>query len=90
MNSIPTGDGTSGRAAGVFARRGASGGSAQSKGGAGVAALLACCIGTVGTASMERSGAPSDGKALRDGRGFCVVRDGCGTVSGVGPERSKP
>lgn len=42
MNSIPTGDGTSGRAAEVLARRGVPGGSAQSKGGVGVAASLAC------------------------------------------------
>ena len=81
MNSISAGDGISARAAGVMIRRGVSGGREPSKGGAGVAELMAYWIGTVVTGSME----DCEGEALRGGRGFRAVGAGRGAVGGVDP-----
>ena len=90
MNSIYDGDGILARAAEVLVRQGASGGSAPGRIGAGVAALVACWIGTVGTGSMECPGETSNGETLRVRRGCRGMGAGLGTVGGVGSVRSKP
>ena len=70
----------------MLTRRGASGGRAPSKGGAGVASPVACWIGTVGVGSMKDPGETCEGEALRGGRRFCAVGAGRGTVDGVGSD----
>ena len=90
INSISAGDGISGRAAVVLARRGPSGGRVPSKDGVGVTASVVGRIGTVGTGSMGGPGESSEGEIVRGGRGVRAVGAGRGAVGGVGCERAKP
>ena len=62
MNSTAAVDCMSERAAGVLARRGASGGSISSKGGAGVTPSVVGRIGAVGTGPMEGRRETSDAR----------------------------
>ena len=66
----------SGIATGVLARRGTSGRSKPSKGGAGVAASMVDRIGTVKTGSMEGRRGNAEGEVIRGGRVLRAVRAG--------------